>query len=103
MLVMSLRVRWVVLVCLFFFWLFINKKPHSTTAALELKANAIRSNFFITNYGFLLVNILLRKFDISFEKETKMMKNAKKSTCKHNVAVFTLNLTHHPVMEHAIT
>ena len=72
--------------------------------------------FPITYSGFWLVNILLRKFDTSSKKrnendksthffiENKQNKNNKKekkcqeSTCKYNVAFFTVNSSHWPVM-----
>ena len=67
--------------------------------------------FLIISSDFWLVNILLRKFDTSSEKEMKMIitqifwwktiKKCHKSICKHKVASFTLNLPHCPVMQHA--
>ena len=71
--------------------------------------------FPITYSGFWLVNILLRKFDTSSKKEMKMIKThtfllktnktkttktkkCQESTCKYNVAFFTVNSSHWPVM-----
>ena len=64
--------------------------------------------FLITYFGFWLVNILLRKFDTSSKKETKMIKTQpfcgktkkkrQKSTCKQKVALFTVNSLDWPMM-----
>ena len=71
--------------------------------------------FPITYSGFWLVNILLRKFDTSSKKEMKMIKThtfllktnktkttktkkCQESACKYNVAFFTVNSSHWPVM-----
>ena len=71
--------------------------------------------FPITYSGFWLVNILLRKFDTSSKKEMKMIKThtfllktnktkttktkkCQESTCQYNVAFFTVNSSHWPVM-----
>ena len=66
--------------------------------------------FLITNSGFWLINILLRKFNTSSKKEMKMikaqlfwwkrMKRCQKSLCKHRVTFFTLNS---PPLIHDVT
>ena len=81
---------------------------HQSVGYISMLCIQFHWQFLIISSGFRFVNILLRKFDTSSEKEMKMIKTqifwlkttkrCRKSICKHKVAFFTLNVSDWPVM-----
>ena len=88
-------------------WSF-REKNNAGSFCLEGSRKYNSTDNFITNSDFWLVNILLRKLDISSKKEAKIKttfwwkatENYQKIIGKHKIGFFTLNSPHWPVMQH---
>ena len=89
--------------------LYIHSLIHITITSCILNVPPAWEQFLITNSGFWLVNILLRKFDTIHQKKRnendknttlwwKTRKKCLNSVCKHKVEFFILNSPHRLVM-----
>ena len=73
-----------------YFYYYLNRSKLITVFAINIQFHL---QFFITYFGFSLVNILLRKFDTS-SKKNETTKKCQESKCKYKVAFFTVNSPH---------